>query len=205
MEMRGISGGFYSICEWIMKLAYVQFLWFVFTIAGAVFLGAFPATSALFSVIRKWVMGKKDISIYPTFKSAYKKDFWKINGLGWLLAAIGFILLVDLMIFKFGESGISTIIRFIILSLLIIYGLTVLFFFPVYVHFSFSFKDYIKNSFLFSLASPSLTVVIIIGYFILYKILAFLPGLIPFFSIAVYAFLSMWCSFKVFQRMTSQH
>ncbi|WP_456271191.1 YesL family protein [Bacillus sp. AK031] len=201
MEMHGISGGLYRISEWIMRLAYVQFLWFIFTIAGAVFLGAFPATSALFTVIRKWVMGEHDISIFATFKSAYKKDFWKINGLGWLLAVIGFILLVDLMIFNFGENGLSALIRVMVISFLFIYGLTLLFFFPVYVHYSFSFKEYIKNSFLFSLASPGFTLIIIIGYFILFKVLAFLPGLVPFFSIALFAYLSMWCSFKIFQRM----
>ncbi|WP_456276466.1 YesL family protein [Bacillus sp. AK128] len=201
MEMQGIYGGFYRICEWIMRLAYVQFLWFIFTLAGIGVLGVFPATSALFTVIRKWVMGEHDISIYVTFKSAYKKDFWKINGLGWILAVIGFILVVDLMIFKFGENGLTTLIRIMVISLLFIYSLTILFFFPVYVHYSFSLKEYIKNSFLFSLTSPILTVTIVVGYFILYKVLAILPGLIPFFSIAMYAYLSMWCSFKVFQRL----
>ncbi len=75
MQMGGIMGGFYRVSEWIMRFAYVNILWGLFTLAGLVLFGFMPATVAMFTVIRKWLMGETDIPVFKTFFASFKKRF----------------------------------------------------------------------------------------------------------------------------------
>lgn len=63
----GTVGGIYHISNWIMRLAYVNFLWILFTLAGFIVFGFFPATIATFAVVRKWIFDTTDIPIFTTF------------------------------------------------------------------------------------------------------------------------------------------
>src|SRR5690625_1995366 len=68
----GLSGRLYRICEVITKFAYVNILWFVFTLLSLIIFGFMPATVALFSVTRKWVMGDMDVPVFSTFWGTYR-------------------------------------------------------------------------------------------------------------------------------------
>ena len=80
--MEGFMRGVYSVSEWVMKFTYVNILWITFSILGLFVLGLFPATTAMFAVIRKWVLKLPDIPTFKTFTSAYKKEFLKSNVIG---------------------------------------------------------------------------------------------------------------------------
>ena len=67
MEQNVSMGRVLSFCEWVLKFFYANLLWFVFTMLGLGVFGFMPATTALFSVTRKWIMGKTDIPIFKTF------------------------------------------------------------------------------------------------------------------------------------------
>src|SRR5690625_6342583 len=60
----GPMGGFYTLANWIMRLAYVNILWIAFSLVGIIILGFFPATIGMFTVIRKWIQGDGDIPIF---------------------------------------------------------------------------------------------------------------------------------------------
>ncbi|WP_240353424.1 YesL family protein [Cohnella algarum] len=100
MEMRGMMGGFYKISEWIMRLSVTNVLWIVCSlpiwymflvllqsettdqfistmilIAILLPFTFFPATSAMFSVARKWVMGETDVPLFKTFFRNYKQNY----------------------------------------------------------------------------------------------------------------------------------
>src|SRR5699024_1499262 len=72
----------YNILEWITKFAYVNLLWFVFTLAGGIILGFYPATVAMFAMVRDWLRGKSDLPVLKTYWNYYKTDFFKSNLLG---------------------------------------------------------------------------------------------------------------------------
>ena len=102
--MRGLMGGFYRISEWIMRLAAINLLWVVCSIPFAfIVLTAFvseasafysymvialiispftlfPATSAMFGVARKWVMGELDIPLFRTYFRIYKENYRQSYG-----------------------------------------------------------------------------------------------------------------------------
>lgn len=103
MEFKGAMGGLYRITEWISRIAFSNILWALcsvpFLFAGVmkmIMLGSeaggpneqitlnwvlgvlapftvFPATAALFTVVRKWVMGNTDVSTFRTFFRGTKR------------------------------------------------------------------------------------------------------------------------------------
>lgn len=192
MELRGLTGQFFRICEITSKMAYVNLLWIIFTIIGLGVFGFAPATVALFAVIRKWIMGDSDIQVFSTFLLNYRKEFLKSNLLGLILLSIGFILFIDFVYLPMG--GLYTFFRAILILVSIMYIVILLFIFPFYVHYDWEFKLYFKNSLLIGLGHPHIIILIIIGIIIHYQIIIRIPGIIPFFSISVFAYIIMSAS-----------
>src|SRR5690625_7732837 len=90
----GITGRLFRLCEIVMRLAYVNLLWILFTVLGLGLFGIFPATVALFVVTRKWVMGDHDIPIFSRFWHNYRKEIFLSTLLGFFLFLIGFVIFV---------------------------------------------------------------------------------------------------------------
>lgn len=199
MKLGGFDGLFFRSCETISRLAYVNVLWFTFTVLGLGIFGWAPATVALFSINRKWLMGDKDIPIFKTFWTVYRKEFVKSNLLGILLLAAGYILYVDLAYLP-TASLLYTIIRYAIIAVSFLFLVVVLYIFPVYVHYEGSNKTYLKYAFVLGMSYPHFTFLMIIGTMILYTGLSVVPGLIPFFSLCLLAYMNMWIAFLVFNK-----
>src|SRR5699024_9005025 len=104
MEMNRRFRGLYKLCEWIMRLAYVNILWIVFTAAGLIIFGFFPATGSMFTVIRKWIRKEYDIPVFRLFWSTYRSEFVRLNGIGFIFFVIGIVLYIDFRYF-FTQSG----------------------------------------------------------------------------------------------------
>ena len=75
MEQNVSMGRVLSFCEWVLKFLR-QSAVVCFTMLGIGVFGFMPATTALFSVTRKWIMGKTDIPIFKTFWQAYRGEFF---------------------------------------------------------------------------------------------------------------------------------
>ncbi|WP_449621787.1 YesL family protein [Robertmurraya sp. Marseille-Q9965] len=166
--------------EWIVRLVWTNILWVAFTIIGAGIFGIMPATVALFTVTRKWKLKEFDFSIRKTFAETYKKEFARSNIIGLIFAIIGVLLYLDL---KIAESmqGIFSMVLYVFLAfLLLLFVNTLVYFFPLYVHYQYSIKEYIKQSFIISLISPTATFLIAGGLFFIGYLLTNMPGLIPF-------------------------
>ena len=89
------------------------------------------------------------------------------------------------------EATYSTILYILVMAVLFYVTIAFIYFFPTYVHFELNPKDYIKNSFILSLISPTQTFVVIISFGALFALVKFIPGLIPFFFIVVPCYLVM--------------
>lgn len=203
MNTTGIQRFFYRITELIMQFAYLQLLWIAFTILGLGVFGIFPATAAMFSVIRKWVIGEVDAPVFKTFWKNYKTEFIKVNGLGLILAAIGWLLYFDYHYFARGESIGSTILKIMTLLIAYLFITTCIYFFPIFVHYRYRFFDYIKFSFLFSLASPLKTAGLFIITYIIYFLLMKVPALFLFFSGSIISYIWMWYIYRTITKMHS--
>lgn len=188
----GSMGGFYTVANWIMRLAYVNILWIAFTLVGIIILGFFPATTGMFSVIRKWVQGKSDIPIFPTFWSTYKKEFLKSNLLGFILSLIGYILYIDFTFLRQGVDGFLQFTYYPLLIVILLYMLVLLYVFPVFVHYEVNIFQVIKNAFLLMIMSPLITIMMIVGLVIAFYVMRALPGLTPFFTGSVLSYVIYW-------------
>lgn len=197
--MEGFMRGIYRISEWTMRLMYVNLLWVLFTFLGLVVLGFFPATTAMFTVMRKWVM-KHDIPVFRTFWNAYKSEFMKSNYVGLILILLVFFLFSNVKIVAAITVPILKLLYIPNIILILIFLLALLYIFPVFVHFNVGVKDVLKNAVILMTINPipTFSMAVLTGGFCF--ILFQFPGLIPFFSGSVPAFLLMFFSNYVFSK-----
>ncbi|MCT1575736.1 YesL family protein [Oceanobacillus kimchii] len=202
MEVGGIWGNFYWLCLWIMRMAYLNILWGLFTLLGLIVIGFTPATVAMFRVIRKWLKKETEIPIFETFWSTYKEEFLKSNIFTIIIVTIGLILLVDL-------SFLGSITEHPIYPLLLsglflcgfIYLVLILYIFPLYVNYNLSRWLYIKYAILIGLTNLHYTITMMIVISGLYYLFMRIPGLIPFFSISTTGLVIMGISYLSFKNL----
>ncbi|SDJ98725.1 YesL family protein [Sediminibacillus albus] len=191
---------FNTAAYWMIKLAYINILWILFTIGGLVIFGLFPATVAMFTIVRKWIRKENNFKIFPAFWTVFRTDFIKTNGLGLLFIIVGYILYYDFTFLQLNDGKLSYLLP-VLIFILISYALTLLFFFPVFVHFDLKFFQYIKQSFLIAITSPLETILSAVSIVLLYFLITLLPGIIPLFSSSLLAIAMTWISFRAFRKI----
>lgn len=188
--MQGFALGYYKIAVHVTRLAYLNLLWVVFTLVGLIIFGIMPATAAMFSVTRKWVLGEPDIPIFETFWKTYRKEFVKTNVFGIFFMISIYLLIIEFNILFSQPSMVYKIASFGVVAIFILYAIVLTFFFPIYVHFNLKATDYIKWPFIIGMVHPILTVVMIVGTGILfYAVYTIIPGLLFFFGGSVAAYI----------------
>ncbi|MER2059767.1 MAG: YesL family protein [Niallia sp.] len=202
--MSGFANSIYRGSDMIMKLAYLNLLWIGFSLLGGIILGVFPATVALFTVIRKWIMGNKDISIFQTFWQCYKRDFVGINVIGLVLGIIGFVLAVDIYYFSSINSLLSKSILIIFGILSLFYLITILYLIPTYVHFELKGFQYVKYALILGITNIGGTIVIILGCVAVTFVYMKLPATLLFFSMSVIGVIVMWPAYRGFLKINNQ-
>ena len=180
------------VCEWIWRGIFVNLCWIAFIVLGLGIFGFFPATVALFTIVRKWLRKDTDFPIWKTFKQMYLKEWKRSNQIGLVFYSIGLFLYLDIRLTETFMSGVLASFLSIIFSImLLILLLVVSYFFAVYVHYELSNKEYIKQSFLITLTSLPSTIGIGAGFFVIGSLINQMPGLIPFISAVAPAFWMM--------------
>jgi uncharacterized membrane protein YesL len=156
----------------------------------------FPATTALFGVVRKWHVEGTDVGVvrifFQLFKTNFKKSF--IIGLIWLLA--GFILYFDLsIVLQIDFTGKIFVFILLIFSSILYVFMTIYIFF-ILVHQDLTIVQSIKNALFMS-----------IGYYLhTFLIIAILIGalaityLAPIFLMVIGSVLA-FSIYQVFQRV----
>jgi uncharacterized membrane protein YesL len=200
MQMNGVVGGFYRISEWIMKLAYINLLWILFTLAGLILFGFFPATASMLSVNRKLIMGEVDIPIFKTFLTTYKEEFLKCNVTGLAMVVVGYFLYLDLTLVS-EASGIISLLYFPLLMIMLGFILTSFYVFPVIVHYDTKILQAIKNAFFIMILHPLSTIMMVAGTISIYFLLITIPGLIPIFCGSLFSFVIMWSALLAFSKI----
>lgn len=198
MEQRGWHGHLNKVFYWFASLAYLNILWIVFTLIGLIIFGMGPATSALFSVIRKMLREDDEVPITKTFFHYYRKDFLSANGLFFILLITGFVLASDIYFLKITNAGFAKILIFLLLVLSVIYIIISILIFPVYAHYDLKFLENFKYAFILAMIRPHYLLLIIGCLFVAYYILLRLGVLFVFFSFSLGAAIIMSISYKMF-------
>ncbi|CAM4005193.1 YesL family protein [Lederbergia lenta] len=196
--MNGLTGKLYRASEFIMNMAYLNILWIGSTLLGGIVFGWAPSTVALFTVIRKWIMKDANLSIYRTYKEAFKKEFLKANGLGLIMAAVGLILTINIQYFVNQVGILFFTLKFFTFFIVIIYLATALILFPLYVQYELPFFQYLNKAVMIGFVKPIWTLILIAGFFVTSFILLTLPGVIPFFGVSLCSYILMAIAFQTF-------
>ncbi|MEW9669380.1 YesL family protein [Ammoniphilus sp. 3BR4] len=199
-----LTGALYRICEWITRLAYLNLLWLLFSMIGFVVVGIMPATVAMFSVTRKWVMGQQDIPVFKTFWNTYKSDFVKSNVLGLALGFMAVMFYFDFRILQYMPAY-QSVLQVVFLSLFFIYLLLLFFIFPVYVHYDIRLSQTFKFGVVIAFSRPLHSLGMIVASMILGTLLWLFPLLSLFFSGSVFSLLVMWFAIRAFRSLNRQH
>ena len=188
----------YSAFETASNLLLINLLWLLMCLP---IVTIFPATAAMFAVIRQSVLYKDSSVIRPFFrffKENFKQSF--LLGIIWLL--IAFLLYFD---YKFMNHFSS--IRHILLPILfffgILYSFSTVFLFSVMVHYKANWRTVIKNAMFISIShfpSTLLGLLILVGTAMLVMALPITGAII--FSISTYGLFSL-CnrSFRKIERL----
>ncbi|MFB3165311.1 YesL family protein [Neobacillus sp. 179-J 1A1 HS] len=188
--------GLYTLTEWITRFAYVNLLWIGFSLLGLVVFGISPATVAMFTIIRKWIMGDNDFPVFQTFWNSYKKEFLRGNRLGLVIALLAYIIFIDLNYIK-----LDTIIQIPLYLIIFAIVMTILYIFPVYVHYNVTFIQLFKNSFFIMMVNPLSSILMLIGFVALFLVMKFLPALSFFFGGSLSAGIIMSSCYLAFQKI----
>ena len=177
----------HHIGNWIYNVAFVNILWIIFTILGLGVFGVFPATAAMFAIARKWlILGERDFNILQTFWEYYRKDFFKLNGFALFFFVIGYCLYFNAAFLVLNPGSFQFLIPGTII-IIIAYVMTLLFFFPVFVHYNMKFFQYIKQAFMIAVYSPFELISTILTIGLIVAFMAWIPGIIPLFTGSVLA------------------
>ncbi|MFS0821519.1 YesL family protein [Bacillus sp. 1P02SD] len=182
--MRFLNSRFYSIAEVATNFFFLNILWLVMCIP---IVTIFPATAAMFGVIRNWMVNK-DTSVFRAFFTFFKENFKQsfIIGILWMLY-IG-VFYIDLFVLQQMDELIKTIFMSILLAIGLILAVITIHVFPIMVHFSLSFTGLVKNSLFFSLLYLPTSLLILVTVGAMIGILYIFPITLLFiFSVSAYA------------------
>jgi len=197
----GFLGAFYRFGETVLLLLYVNTLWILFTLLGAVIFGIGPSTLAMYTVFRKWSMGETDVQVFSIFWRSYKGNFLKANLLAIILIIMGYMLYVNWNYFQLNHAWFSIIIRYIILIVLFTYGMMFIYIFPLFVHYDNTFVNHFKNSILLAIHHPIRTIYLLAALFTLYYLFATLPVFIFLMGPSLVSLVIMWITYRTFIRI----
>lgn len=74
LMIHSVANGLNHFCTWVMRLAYLNVLWILFSLAGLVVFGLMPATAAMFTVAREWAKGNTDAPVFSVFFGRLKRN-----------------------------------------------------------------------------------------------------------------------------------
>lgn len=191
----------YAATQWISKFAYLNLLWLGFSLVGLVILGFFPATVAMFTVIRKWLMGETDIPVFATFWTTYKTEFLRSNVLGLVIVVVGSLIVLDLVYMRNSGGSFVSAIQIPIYLFIFAVVMTTLYVFPVFVHYELKIVHIFKNSFLLMLINPLENLVMIVSLVTVFFVVKYIPGLGFFFGGSLSAAIIMATCYRAFQKM----
>ncbi|MFP5115402.1 YesL family protein [Bacillaceae bacterium C204] len=199
--MDGKWGKVYTVSEWIMRLAYVNLLWILFTALGFVLLGFMPATVAMFTVTRKWIQGNDHVPVFKLFWKTYRRDFFRANIMGLVLFAIGFILFMDLRYIQDLEGILFEVVYYVLFIMGVMFLLTTLYIFPTIVFYDIKLFQIIKFSFLMAITYPLRSTYMLATALVVVYLNKSFTFLLPFFSGSLLCILLTSISHRTFMKI----
>lgn len=195
--MNKIISKFTSTVDWIWKLIVLNILWCLFTFSGLVIFGLFPATTAMFSIMRKWIIKKETPHLFREFWSCFKSEFNRSNIFGLFFWSFVYFIRIDWKFVQSLDSSVSIILYATLISTLLGALLILIYLFPLIVHYEISFFNGIKKALILAILNPLITIGMVCAVLVLYYLFSSLPILIPLMVGSTYCLVFMKGSYIV--------
>ena len=200
--------GITEAIDWGVRALWASVLWFAFSIAGAGILGVGPATASLAALTRNWARGKADeVRPFKVFWNTVRYDFWRTNGLAWILIGVIGFLVWDTHVSVAVKRGLLHL-AFIPLGVIEVVVIAVsIYVFPLYAHRQMdSLWKYLRLAALACVLNPGRTLIMMA---MLYVVLFVLGGVLPFLAVSALMYAMVRLSLAGFDRVerlaTTQH
>jgi uncharacterized membrane protein YesL len=195
-----IDSKLYRATQLFVNLFLLNLLWLLVCIP---IVTIFPATAALFGVIRSWVT-KKDTRVwkpfFQTFKEHLKQHF--IFGSIWIL--LGGLFILDFRLIQNLSEGIQFPLFIFLVFIVILYLFTSIFLFPTMVHFQQQgWLELVKNSLLLSVSHLFITVGCLLAMFGLIVLALSFPFLLLIVASLISYIVFTLCNFS-FRKMEAK-
>lgn len=186
------------------NLLLLNLLWISFSLLGLIILGLFPATVALFSVLRQAIIFDDDTSIFKLFVNKFKTEFINSNVIGYIALALGIILYIDLKVLQQLDNGIiQTTLASVTVVISCVYIVTALYIIPVFVHFNLTPWQYPKYALILSIGRPFQTIMMICGIIVVLFLYMKFPPLTLLFGMSFIGYIMMTIASKSLPQETS--
>ncbi|MEO5315372.1 DUF624 domain-containing protein [Pseudarthrobacter sp. CC12] len=196
-----LSGTFsaraYAFFDTLLWVAGLNLLWIAFTLVGAGVLGAGPATAAAQIVVRRRVAGD-GAPLLRGFTSAYFRNFARANLLSVPVMAVTAALLLNWNYFA-GSGGIfaQSTAAAVLVAAIFLAG-AVCYLFPLYARYELPLPQYLLMSSRFAVRHLAGTVILLFVSAAVVYASSWIPGLVPFFSIGAWLYLTGWLCDRFF-------
>ncbi|MFF2344928.1 YesL family protein [Pseudarthrobacter sp. NPDC058119] len=195
-----LSGTFsaraYAFFDTLLWIAGLNLLWIAFTLVGAGVLGAGPATAAAHIVVRRRIAGD-GAPLLRGFTSAYFRNFARANLLSIPVTAATVALVLNWNYFA-GGGGFAQYMAAAVLVAAIFMAGTVCYLFPMYARYELALPQYLLMSSRFAVRHLAGTVILLFVSAAVVYASSCLPGLVPFFSIGAWLYLTGWLCDRFF-------
>ncbi|MFP5106927.1 YesL family protein [Neobacillus sp. C211] len=199
----GILNKFHSLSTWISNLAYINILWLTFTLLGGVLLGIFPATIAMFFIIKRMFLEKSDFSIIKEFTILYKKEFKKSNLLFFPFILLAIIVAADIRFISSLDFAFNSLVVKLFYVLLFLLAMIFLYSLVVYIYGARGKKEIFKSSLYILFNNPMTNLYILTGLLLLHFLTLKVAGLSLLFSGSVFSLLVLMIVQKTAKKLYS--
>ncbi|MBT2696066.1 DUF624 domain-containing protein [Bacillus sp. ISL-40] len=200
----GILNKFHSLSTWISNLAYINILWLAFTLLGGVLLGIFPATIAMFFIIKRMFLEKSDFSIIKEFTILYKKEFKKSNLLFFPFILLAIIVAADIRFISSLDFAFNSLVVKLFYVLLFLLAMIFLYSLVVYIYGARGKKEIFKSSLYILFNNPMTNLYILTGLLLLHFLTLKVAGLSVLFSGSVFSLIVLMIVQKTAKKLYSK-
>ncbi|KMJ59105.1 hypothetical protein AB685_08555 [Bacillus sp. LL01] len=187
--MFDMSQWYIRLGNWAFNLVLLNLLWVLFSISGLLIAGLFPATAAMFAVLKQMIMEDEDTAVIKSFWNHFKSEFIMSNVIGYLVMMVGLILYLDIRVLQQMENGIlQLVLASATVVIGILYLLTILYIFPIFVHFDLKLLQYPFHAVILAVAKPFHTIFLLALLAVVAYAYMVIPALILVFGISLAAY-----------------
>lgn len=158
--MLSYDGKIMRALEVVGNYCLLNLLWIVFSLPV---ISVFPATVAMFGIMKQWTNGT-DPPVLKTFFTIFKKNFKKSCFIGVIQVLCTIIFVLDFKVFWNMEGSIKIIFIPVIMLLAYIFLSMSIYLYPLMAKYEMTFKQLVKNAFFLTAARPIWPFIILVVF-----------------------------------------